>query len=127
MSFEWYLCAVATPRSAPVAHVQPRSIPRLDAWDVCHSLLAWLVGLNIADLITTRAVLARGGAESNPLMQGVVDSTLQASLIKFACLMAVVGLVLRTRFPERVAWTLGAVNLWYAFVVLWNLGVLARA
>ena len=118
---------MSTHRPAPVAQVQPRSVPRLDAWDVCHSLLAWLVGLNIADLITTRAVLAQGGAESNPLMQGVIDSTIQASLIKFVCLMAVVGLVLRSRFPERVAWTLGAVNVWYAFVVVWNLGVLARA
>jgi hypothetical protein len=89
--------------------------------------LAWLVGLNIADLITTRAVLGRGGAESNPLMQGVIDSTMQASLVKCVCLMIVVALVLRTRFPERVAWTLGAVNVWYAFVVLWNMAVLARA
>jgi hypothetical protein len=89
--------------------------------------LAWLIGLNIGDLITTRAVLARGGAESNPLMQGVIDSTMQASLLKCVCLMAVVALVLRTRFPERVAWTLGAVNVWYSLVVVWNLAVLARA
>jgi hypothetical protein len=54
--------------------MRPQSIPRLDAWHVCHSLLAWLIGLNIADLITTRAVLDRGGSESNPLMQGVIDS-----------------------------------------------------
>ena len=118
---------VSTSHPAPVTRVRPRSIPRLEAWHVCHSLLAWLIGLNIADLITTRAVLGRGGRESNPLMQGVIDSTMQASLVKFACIVAVVALVLRTRFPHRVAWSLGAVNLWYALVVGWNLGVLVRS
>jgi len=118
---------VSPPRPAPVTRIRPQSIPRLDAWQVCHSLLAWLIGLNIADLITTRAVLGRGGSESNPVMQGVIDSTMQASLVKFACIVAVAALVLRTRFPQRVAWSLGAVNLWYAVVVGWNLSVLARS
>jgi len=117
---------VSTTRPAPVTRLRPQSIPRLQAWHVCHSLLAWLIGLNIADLISTRAVLSRGGTESNPLMQGVIDSTMQASMVKFACIVAVVGLVLRTKFPHRVAWALGAVNLWYALVVGWNLGVLVR-
>jgi hypothetical protein len=117
---------VSTYRPAPVTRLRPQSIPRLESWRVCHSLLAWLIGLNIADLITTRVVLARGGTESNPLMQGVIDSTMQASMIKFACIVVVVALVLRTRFPHRVAWSLGAVDLWYALVVGWNLGVLAR-
>ena len=48
-----------------------------------------------------RAVLGRGGGESNPLMQGVIDSTMQASLVKFACIVAVVALALRTRFPSE--------------------------
>ena len=42
-------------------------------------------------------------------------------------LIAVVALVLRSRFPDRVACTLGAINLWYAFVVGWNFAVLARS
>ena len=114
-------------RPAPITRVRPPSIPRLEAWQVCHSLLAWLIGLNIADLITTRLVLDRGGTESNPLMQGVIDSTMQASVVKFVCIIVVVALVLRTRFPQRVAWSLGAVDLWYALVVGWNLGVLVRS
>jgi len=121
------VCVVSLSRPASVTRIRPRSIPRLDAWQVCHSLLAWLIGLNIADLITTRAVLDRGGSESNPLMRGVIDSTMHASLVKFACIVAVVALVLRTRYPQRVAWSLGAVNVWYALVVGWNLGVLARS
>jgi hypothetical protein len=118
---------VSATRPAALPHLPPRSVPRLDAWQVCHSLLAWLIFLNIADLVSTRAVLNRGGGESNPLMQGVIDSTLQASLVKFACIVVVVALALRTRFPQRVAWSLGAVNVWYALVVGWNLSVLVRS
>ena|SRR5688572_24468157 len=103
------------------------ALSRFDARQVCHILLAWLIGLNISDLITTRAVLLRGGAESNPLMSAIVDSPAHASLVKCLCLAIVVVLALRTRFPGRIAWTLGAVTLWYALVVGWNLTVLARA
>jgi hypothetical protein len=99
---------------------------RFDARQVCHALLAWLIGLNISDLITTRAVLGLGGAEANPVMRGIVDNTAHVSLVKCLFLAIVVGLVLRTRFPGRVALTLGAVNLWYAIVVGWNLTLLAR-
>ena len=100
---------------------------RFDARRVCNALLAWLIGLNISDLITTRAVLLRGGAESNPVMSAIVDSTAHASFVKCSCLAIVVLLALRTRFPGRIAWTLGAVNLWYTLVVGWNLAMLARA
>jgi hypothetical protein len=48
-------------------------------------------------------------------------------LLKGACLTIVALLVLRSRLPQRVSLTLGMVNLWYAIVVAWNLGVLARA
>jgi hypothetical protein len=118
---------VSLSRLAPVAQVRPRSVPRLDAWERCHALLAWLIGLNIADLVTTRAVLDRGGRESNPFMQGIIDSAMHTWLVKGACLVVVVALVLRSRLPQRVAPALGAVNLWYAVVVAWNFGVLARA
>ena len=100
---------------------------RFDARQVCNVLLAWLIGLNISDLITTRAVLLRGGVESNPVMSAIVDSTAHASFVKCLCLAIVVALASRTRFPGRVAWTLGAVNLWYALVVGWNLKMVARA
>jgi hypothetical protein len=125
--FSWYRDGVAISRSARAARLRPRSIPRLDAWERCHSLLAWLIGLNIADLITTRLVLDRGGTESNPLMQGIIESAAHVWLLKGGCLVAVVALVLRSRMPQRVALTLGAVNLWYALVVAWNLGVLVHA
>ena len=127
MIFTCYRDPVSIPRPARAASLRPRSVPRLDAWERCHSLLAWLIGLNIGDLVTTRLVLDRGGSESNPLMQGIIDSTAHTWLLKGGCLVAVVALVLRSRMPQRVALTLGAVNLWYAIVVAWNLGVLVRA
>jgi hypothetical protein len=86
-----------------------------------------LIGLNIADLLTTHAVLQRGGTESNPLMQGIIDTAAHAWMLKGLCLVVVASLVLRSRLPQRVSLTLGVVNLWYAIVVAWNLGVLARA
>jgi len=103
------------------------STPRFEAGDVCHSLLACLIGLNIGDLITTRAVLGRGGVESNPVMRGIVDSALHASCVKSMFLVVVVALAMRTRLPGRVAWLLAVVNAWYVFVVGWNLTVLAHA
>src|SRR5262245_13249758 len=126
MSLRWYVCGVHT-RPAPAPRLQPRTVPRLDAWERCHALLAWLIGLNIADLVTTRAVLDRGGSESNPLMQGIVDTAAHAWLLKAACLIVVALLVLRSRSPQRVSLTLGVVNIWYALVVAWNMGVLLHA
>jgi hypothetical protein len=114
-------------RPAIAPRLRPRTVPRLDAWERCHALLAWLIGLNIADLVTTHAVLDRGGTESNPLMQGIIDTAAHAWLLKGSCLAVVALLVLRSRLPQRVSLTLGVVNLWYALVVAWNLGVLARA
>ena len=87
-------------------------------------MLAWLIALNVADLITTRAVLLAGGAESNPFMQPLVSNLMHAVAVKGLCLLAVTALVLRTRFPERTALVLGGVNLWYAVVVGWNLYML---
>jgi hypothetical protein len=100
---------------------------RFDAKEVCHVLLAWLIGLNISDLITTRAVLLRGGSEANPLMSSIVDNAAHASFVKCLCLGIVVGLAVRTRFRGRIAWTLGVVNLWYALVVGWYLRMLSRS
>jgi len=103
------------------------ALSRIDARQICRALLAWLIALNIGDLITTQAVLGEGGAEANPLMREIVDSTAHAWFVKSLCLTIVVGLVVRTRVPGRVALLLVAVNIWYALVVGWNFGVLARA
>lgn len=103
------------------------ALPAPRIWDVCHGLLAWLVALNIADLITTQAVLMRGGTESNPIMKSVVDNMVHAGLVKGLCLAAVVALCLRTQKPERACLFLGLVNIWYLTVVAWNFSVLYAA
>jgi hypothetical protein len=87
-------------------------------------LFGLLVGLNLADLVTTRLVLDRGGTEANPVLEPIIHSMAHASLLKALCL-AIVGLLLvRTGRTVRVAAVLLAVNAWYTFVVLWNLRVL---
>jgi hypothetical protein len=87
-------------------------------------LFGLLVGLNLADLVTTRLVLDRGGTEANPVLEPIIHSMEHASLLKALCL-AIVGLLLvRTGRTVRVAAVLLAVNAWYTFVVLWNLRVL---
>ena len=96
------------------------------ARELCHWLLACLVGLNVGDLITTRAVLNRGGAEANPLMQGIVNDALHATSVKLLCLVVVTTLVSRTSMSQRIVLLLGAVNFWYAVVVCWNLALVAR-
>lgn len=114
----------------PVLRPRYRTIvsrPALDPWAVCHSLLAWLIALNAADLITTHGVLRAGGRETNPIMQPVIHNFWAAGAVKAACLALVVALAFRIRRPERVALALGAVNLWYACVVGWNFAMLARA
>ena len=114
-------------RSTPVAtnRTGAISLARFDARELCHSLLACLIGLNFGDVVTTRAVLRLGGGESNPLMQGIVDSTAHASLVKCVLLAIVIALVLRTRAYSRVAWILTVVTIWYTVVVVWNLSLLA--
>lgn len=102
-----------------------RASRRIDAREISHALLAYLIGLNVSDLITTHAVLRRGGAEANPFMRGVVDDMLHATAVKCVALAILVMLVLRTHVPARAAWTLGVVAVWYAVVVGWNLSLLS--
>lgn len=90
-------------------------------------LFGVLVGLNAADLVTTRLVLARGGTEANPVLEPIIDSMVRASVLKALCL-AIVGLLLvRAGRTTRVAAVLLLVNAWYTFVVLWNVRVLLAA
>ena len=112
-----------------IAATKDRPLPplRYDARELCHVLVACLIGLNIGDVITTRAVLIRGGSESNPFMRTVVDNMVHTSLLKGVVLAVVVALVVRSRAQGRIAWTLCVVTIWYTVVVSWNLALLARA
>jgi hypothetical protein len=90
-------------------------------------LVAVLAVLNLADLVTTRMVLDRGGSEGNPVMRPFVDGMWGAALIKFACLALIATLAARCLGSVKVRRGLVLVDTWYLVVVAWNLAVLARA
>jgi hypothetical protein len=80
-----------------------------------------LVTLNALDLLTTAAVLALGGTESNPAMQGVVEHWWKPIVVKAVVLTLMWVAVLRTPVRSKVA-DVGLVLAWvfYAGVVGWN-------
>lgn len=80
-----------------------------------------LVTLNALDLLTTAAVLALGGSESNPAMQGVVEHWWKPILVKGVVLGLMWAVVLRTPIRSKVT-EIGLSLAWvfYAGVVLWN-------
>lgn len=86
-----------------------------------------LVTLNALDLLTTAAVLALGGTESNPAMQGVVEHWWKPIVVKAVVLALMWAVVVRTPPRSRVT-TLVLVAAWvfYAGVVGWNTLLLVR-
>jgi hypothetical protein len=89
-------------------------------------LVAALAALNLADLVTTRLVLDRGGAEGNPIMRPFVDGVWGAATLKVGCIVLIAVLAKRCLGSVRVRRGLVGVVAWYAIVVAWNLVVLAR-
>ncbi len=84
-----------------------------------------LVVLNIADVITTAAVLDRGGVEGNPFVQPLIDGIWQVSFFK-AVVLIIIALLLRQSRDSRIAHlALATASGWYLAVVLWNGVVLA--
>lgn len=89
-------------------------------------LAAALVVLNLLDVLLTRAVIAAGGVEANPLMAPLMGG-LAAPLGLKAVVAGCAGLLLllcppRARVGESAV--LGVVVL-YCAIVVWNAGVLA--
>jgi hypothetical protein len=107
----------------------PRSVsgiswPWVDASRRRLGLAAALVVLNLADVLTTRVVLASGGIEANPLMVGLMQGLAAPLLLKTA-VAGVAGLLLlccppASRRSERATATVVGI---YLAVVVWNLGV----
>jgi hypothetical protein len=90
-------------------------------------LVALLALLNLADLLTTRLVLRRGGAEGNPLMRPFVDTMWGAAAVKVVCLALIAALASRCLGSVKARRGLAFVVAWYGFVVAWNVTVLVRA
>ncbi len=85
-------------------------------------LLVALALLNVLDLITTRAVLAAGGVEGNPVMAPIIHHPYAPILVKTAG-VALVALVVNSCPPDSkvVNRALAFSVLAYAAIVSWNM------
>lgn len=84
-------------------------------------MLAALAALQAADLATTRAVLAAGGTEANPMMAPIIHHPYAPAAVK-AAFLAALAAGIRAVPPESSVARIGlaaAVAL-YSFVVAWN-------
>ena len=84
-----------------------------------------LVVFNVLDLITTAAVLDRGGTERNPLVKPIVDGIWDVALVKGLVLVLVAALLTRCRESRIADLALAGTTGWYIAVVIWNSAVLA--
>ncbi|MCB1006298.1 MAG: hypothetical protein KDB35_19095 [Acidimicrobiales bacterium] len=105
------------PELAPAA--DPNDVPLVGSRWV---LLVALALLNALDLITTRAVLAAGGAEANPVMAPIIHHPYAPLLVKTAGI-GVVALVVNCCPPDSkvVNRALALSVVAYAAIVSWNL------
>jgi len=84
-----------------------------------------LVLLNVADVLMTKAIIARGGEEANPIVASFIDHPASALLVKGLLAMAI-GVLLLISPPDRrlvdraVAGVVGV----YSLVICWNVYVL---
>jgi len=91
------------------------------------NVLIALVLLNVLDVISTVAVLAAGGTESNPLMRPLIEGVWPAVLLKTVVLVLVAWLLHRCSDSRRIAVMMACTAGWYIAVVSWNVTVFAFA
>lgn len=92
-------------------------------------LAAAILVLNLVDVVTTKAVLGRGGVEANPIMADLMTGTAAPLALK-ALVAGVAGALLlccppESKLAERSAATVAGL---YLAIVVWNsalLGLLA--
>ncbi len=85
-----------------------------------------MVALNLFDLVLTKIVLANGGVETNPFMQGIVGSQAAPWALKALVPAVATAMLLFTPVTSRRGERLSAavVGL-YSAIVLWNTVLLA--
>ena len=88
------------------------------------SVLAALVVLNVLDVVSTAAVIAAGGNESNPLMRPLIDGIWAAVALKTLVLFAIAWLLTRCTDSRRISVMMACTTGWYLAVVSWNLAIL---
>jgi hypothetical protein len=91
-------------------------------------MAGFLLVMNVADVYLTKAILARGGVEANPIMRPVIGHAVSPVAIKVIVSLGVGALLLaapvRSRFAD-VAVTLVVVI--YVLITGWNIGVLLQS
>lgn len=107
------------PSLAPAVVEDPNHVPLVGSRWV---LLVALALLNVLDLITTRAVLAAGGTEANPVMAPIIYHPYAPLLVKTAG-VALVASVVNCCPPDSkvVNRALAGSVLAYSAIVTWNL------
>lgn len=88
-------------------------------------LFITLVVLNILDVITTGLVIARGGRETNPLIEPIVHDLWAVSILKALVLGIIAALLVRSRGSSLTDTALTLTTGFYIAVVAWNTTVLA--
>jgi len=84
-------------------------------------LMVVLVALQMADIVTTRAVLDKGGFERNPIAKWLMDR-----IGEIPAMYAIKGLVLvpiAYLLPQIPVFGMGALVAWSAYVVINNVRV----
>ena len=80
--------------------------------------LAILAALQVADIRTTRAVLARGGVEKNPVVAWLME---RFGPLWWAPKLAVAALGAGLIVLSGATWALWPLNAVYVAIVLWNM------
>ena len=84
--------------------------------------------LKRTDVVMTKAILARGGAEANPLVATFIDHPASPLLVKGLLALGIGVLLVMSPIERRfVDWAVGGVVGVYSVVVCWNITVLFQA
>jgi len=98
----------------------------MEVGGIVRNLLAQFIYLQLLDILTTLACLVHGVQESNPLVQHLMNAmgSAAAGLAVTKLLAFGVALVCWRRGKHKLLW---GVNLFYSFIVVWNLVALLRS
>ena len=101
-----------------------RALLPIGRWLMAVALLV----LNVIDVYLTKAILGRGGVESNPIMRPIIHDALSPIVLKTAISLGVAVLLLAS--PREAKWAdraVGVVLVAYTLVMGWNLGILLQS
>lgn len=87
------------------------------------SSLVLFLYLQVLDVLTTLVGFSLGAGEASPFVQALIRwGPVTATLLSKLVALFIVSLCLWLRKPYLIRW----INVWYAGLVTWNLGVTLR-